>query len=219
MVQSDEGVFWDRRYRSEGSIWGEEPSPSALLAALYLTRNSRVLDIGFGYGRDLLFLRRRRCQVFGVELSGEGHRQALARLKKAGVKADQLGIGCFEASPLGEGDFDMVLSHRMGHLLVTRDAIAQFACKVHQVLQPGGRLVIGVRNMHDLNPAEMIPVGDGVYEYQNRPGHRIRYWTDAMFQHVFGKAFTILKLVETTEVESVSRPIPCHLTVMVATKR
>jgi hypothetical protein len=58
-----------------------------------------------------------------------------------------------------------------------------------------------------------------VYEYSHRPGHRIRYWDDAAFREAFGPAFTILTLTEATELESVTQPVSCRLTVMVGRKK
>ena len=73
-MTSDEREFWDRRYSREGAIWGDGPSPTALLLAGCLPPRARVLEVGFGYGRDLLFLLRNGCRVAGIELSGEGRR-------------------------------------------------------------------------------------------------------------------------------------------------
>jgi hypothetical protein len=115
--------------------------------------------------------------------------------------------------------FDRVLCHRMAHLLVTPEAIDQFARKAESLLKPGGLLFVGARNPLDLRSDEMVPVADQVYEYIRRPGHRIRYWDDATFWDVFGKMFTILALTPAIEDETAAQPVPCHLTIMVARKR
>src|SRR5438876_9345834 len=75
-TESSQGEFWDRRYSKEGAIWGEVPSPTAQTAARYVQPQDRVLDIGFGYGRDLPFFARQQCRVWGVDLSQEGCRRA-----------------------------------------------------------------------------------------------------------------------------------------------
>jgi SAM-dependent methyltransferase len=178
-----------------------------------------VLDVGFGYGRDLVFLARQGCRVAGVELSEEGRRMAEERLRGEGLWAEALLGGRFEDAPDLGASFDALLSHRVAHLLVTPESVARFARQAGAVLRPGGLLCVGVRNLRDLDPAAMTPVGDGVFEYRDRPGHRIRYWDDDAFADAFGHDFTMLLLTEAVEEECRARPAPCHLTVMVARKQ
>lgn len=217
-MSSEEGSFWDQRYGREGAIWGEDPSPTALLASRHVGGPARVLDVGFGYGRDLVYLGRLGHTVAGIDLSEEGYRQALRRLEGAGVLPECLRTGAFEEAEFGGGAFDAVISHRVAHLLLTPEAIARFADRARALLRPGGVLCLGARNLHDLSPANMVPVHDGVYEYRDRPGHRIRYWDDETFRGAFGADFSIVALKRATEAESAHKPVACHLTVMVARK-
>ena len=60
---------------------------------------------------------------------------------------------------------------------------------------------------------------DGVHEYMPRPGHWIRYWDDASLRLVFGQGFAILALEHVLEDESHDRPVPCHVTILVARKQ
>jgi SAM-dependent methyltransferase len=214
----DDG-FWDRRYREEGAIWGDAPSVTARLAARRLRAGSRVLDVGFGYGRDLAFLLRQGHRACGIDLSAEGRRQAEARLRREGVAPEWLRTGRFEDGPLPGGPFDAVLSHRMAHLLLAPAEARRFAARAWQVLRPGGVLAVAARDLRDLDPAEMVEVGEGVYEYRRRPGHRIRYWGRATFREAFGPGFEALTLTEATEGETAARPAPCRLTVLVGRKR
>ena len=91
-MQSTEGAFWDRRYREEGAIWGEGPSPAAVLLGRHLAPGNRVLDVGFGYGRDLVYLGQQGCRVSGVEMAVEGARQASRRLSDAGLMPERFRI-------------------------------------------------------------------------------------------------------------------------------
>jgi SAM-dependent methyltransferase len=215
----EDGWFWDRRYREEGAIWGDGPSVTALLASQLLRPRSRVLDVGFGYGRDLTFLLREGHRACGIDLSAEGRRQAEARLRRAGVEAEWLRTGRFEDGELPGGPFDAVLSHRMAHLLLTPGEVRRFAARAWQVLRPGGVLAVAARDLRDLDPAEMVAVGEDVYEYRRRPGHRIRYWGTATFREAFGPGFAVEALTRATEGETAARPAPCRLTVLVGRKR
>ncbi len=218
-MRSDEGQFWDERFRREGAIWGEGPSPTVKALLRYLPAKARVLEVGFGYGRDLAFLLGHGHRAWGVDLSAEGRRLAEERLGRAGLAAERLLTGAFEASDVPDGQFDAVFSHRVAHLLVTDEAVATFTERVRRALRPGGVLCVGARNEDDLNPAEMRCVGGSVYEYAQRPGHRIRYWDDAVFRDAFENDFLFLTLDRVYEAESRSHPVPCHLTVMVGSKK
>lgn len=214
-VSHDDGDFWDRRYQAEGAIWGEQPSPTAGLAAPYLAPGARVLDVGSGYGRDLAFLIGRGCHVVGIDASREGHRLAVQRLMGSG----ELLPGRFEDLSLPEGAFDAVLSHRMAHLLLTPQSVADFAARMHGLLRPDGILAVGARSSADRDPAEMVALGEGVYEYRRRPGHRIRYWDEEAFRRLFGGLFAVLALTPAVEDESHANPVPCRLMVLIARKK
>jgi cyclopropane fatty-acyl-phospholipid synthase-like methyltransferase len=45
------------------------------LAARHLHDGACVLEVGFGYGRDVCYLLRQRYRVFGIEASREAHRR------------------------------------------------------------------------------------------------------------------------------------------------
>src|SRR5439155_15135948 len=105
------------------------------------------------------------------------------------------------------------------HLMRTEEELRRFAAKVGEVLRPQGLLCLGARNVHDCDPAEMALVGHRVYEYKRRPGHRIRYWDDEGFRQFVGQRFAIVALSGEMEPETVAKPAPCHLTVMIARKR
>jgi SAM-dependent methyltransferase len=218
-MTSNEGAFWDHRFRTEGAIWGNGPSPTAELDARYLQDRARVLEVGFGYGRDVCYLLRQRYRVFGIEASRGAHRLTRGRLRREGLKADGLLLGHFEENTLAEGSFDAVLCHRLLHLLVSRKAVAQFVEQVQRVLRTGGLQCVGVRNANDLDLTSMTWVDDNVYEYTQRPGHRIRYWDDAAFREFFGRAFTLLTLAPAVEQESASNQVPCSLTLMAGRKQ
>ena len=202
-----------------GGDLGHWPSPTAELAARHLHDGACVLEVGFGYGRDVCYLLRQRYRVFGIEASREANRLTQARLRREGLKADGLLLGHFEENTLADGCFDAVVCHRLLHLLVSRKAVAQFVEQVQRVLRTGGLLCVGVRNANDLDLTSMAWVDDNVYEYTQRPGHRIRYWDDAAFREFFGGVFTLLTLAPAVEQESASNPAPCYLTLMVGRKR
>jgi SAM-dependent methyltransferase len=217
-MRSDEGRFWDERFRREGAIWGEGPSPTVKALVPRLSAGALVLEVGFGYGRDLAFLIGQGHRAWGVDLSPEARRRTEERLRRAGLRAERLLTGRFEDSDLPTGQFDAVYSHRMAHLLVTDGAVARFAAQARRALRPGGTLCLAVRNADDRDPAEVRRVAEGVDEYVPRPGHWIRFWDDAALRQAFGNAFHIQAFERVCENESRGRPVPCHLTILVGRK-
>jgi SAM-dependent methyltransferase len=218
-MHSDEGSFWDKRYREEGAIWGEGPSPTAVLLASMLQPAAQTFDVGFGYGRDLLYLAERGFQVSGIEASASGHEQARRRLADRGLRAATLYHGRFETIDLPEGRFDAVLSHRMAHLLTTPGAVAAFAARTRQILRPGGLLALAARSPRDLAPAEMLLLEPGVYEYRSRPGHRIRYWDDDAVRLLCSAGFDLVSSQPASEPETQARPVCCQLLLLITRQR
>jgi SAM-dependent methyltransferase len=210
--------FWDQRYREEGAIWGDDPSPTAIHVREQALPKSAILDVGFGYGRDMAYLLKRGHRVSGVDLSHVGQEYALNRFSREELSAEDLKVAEYSRSVFPPESFDVIFSHRVAHLLTTEDAIQAFALVTHELLKPGGLFCLGVRDTRDLDPDAMYSVGPDVYEYKHRPGHRIRYWEEASFRRVFGESFEILSLKDALEAESSERPVLCRLTIMTARK-
>jgi len=213
-LASEEGQFWDERYSREGLIWGWKPSPTALTVVPRLSARDRVLDVGFGYGRDIAYYLRSGLHASGIDLSTTGRKLALDLLAEQSLQPGELWTARFEDAPLPPAAFHAVCCHRMIHLLLDDAAVERFVASIVPLLRPGGLICIAARNLDDLQPAEMEPRGDNVFEYRSRPGHRIRYWDDAAFRRAFGRQFEVLELTAHSEAESQQRPVPCHLTVL-----
>jgi len=71
--------YWDKRYRAEGKIWGDEPSLTARHALeLFQKQNVKKLLVpGSGYGRNTKLFSASGFSVTGVEVSFEACRLAL----------------------------------------------------------------------------------------------------------------------------------------------
>lgn len=217
-MDHQQATFWDQRYRDEGAIWGEDPSPTAIHVKERANPKSAILDVGFGYGRDMAYLLKRGHRVSGVDLSHVGQEHALNRFTREELSAADLKVADYSQNVFPTESFDVIYSHRVAHLLTTEDAIHAFALVTYELLKPKGLFCLGVRDTRDLDPQAMCSVGPDVYEYKHRPGHRIRYWEEASFRRVFGESFEILSLSEALEPESFERPVPCCLTIMTARK-
>jgi SAM-dependent methyltransferase len=218
-IQSSPDDFWSRRYKAEGVLWGEQPSPTAEIAIKHFLPGIQVVEIGFGYGRDLVFLAQQGFKITGVDSSTAGSQMARSSLSKLGVNAEKIFTGRFESVDLPQAHFAGVLSHRFLHLLTNPNEIDAFLDKLLQITLPGAIICIGARDTTDLNTEQMISKGNGVFEYCKRPGHLISYWDQKRFTDVFASSFEILDFTKQTEQESKDSTELCHLTVMVAIRK
>ena len=109
---------WSKRYRKEGKIWGDSPSEVAHILVNNLSPASRILEIGFGYGRDLKLLLEHGHTLTGVERSTVGLDMAASNLENY-FEGGQLHLvlGDFIKANLSQNFYDAAYSHRTIHLL------------------------------------------------------------------------------------------------------
>jgi SAM-dependent methyltransferase len=133
----------------------------------------RILDLGFGDGRNMPLLADLGMRVFGVEISEEICARTRTRMQRLGV-AVELHVGRNAQLPFDDGFFDQVLAC---HSCYYVDADGRFSDNVREigrVLRPGGRLVASLpmpttyvlRGARDLGGGHM-EVRNDPYELRN----------------------------------------------------
>jgi len=108
---------------------------------LAVAPGKRVLDVGCGWGSNLLYLAEHTgADVWGITLSARQRDEALARAARAGV-ADRVRIDVahFEDVALPDASLDAVLFSGSIVHMHHRDEVHR---KVARALRPGGRVVI-----------------------------------------------------------------------------
>lgn len=212
--------FWSKRYAREGHIWGDEPSLTAQRLIDVLGPDSKVLDIGFGYGRDLVHMLNEGHRVYGIEKATIGLSEATRQVQQyLDHGRGHLILGEFTNADLKQESFDAVMSHRVLHLLGQNGLTTAFANRAAGVLKPGGLLYVSARDPRDFNAEQMKWVGENAAEYKNRPGHLISFWNEERFRKIFERKFDIIGFQEETEIESTSNPVNSHFTIMMARKK
>jgi SAM-dependent methyltransferase len=125
-----EAERWDQVYSRESHLYMKEAN--ALL--VQLTRDLKpgaVLDIGMGEGRNARYLAARGWDVTGVDVSGEGTRQA-----REGSEGVQVVHGAIEEFDMGSGRWDLILGMYV-HGVMLRESV-----RIVEALRPGGLLVV-----------------------------------------------------------------------------
>ncbi len=128
---------WDDLFR-QGKFAPWEPTWGVRRFAALLKEKGvrRVLDLGCGAGRHILFLAREGFQVHGLDSSPQALRICQDRLREAGLPATLVQADMRDI-PYPEGFFDALIaiaSLYHGTLADIRRTLAE----IHRVLRPGG---------------------------------------------------------------------------------
>ena len=206
--------YWDKRYLIETHIWGDEPSNTAKLLGEELQPASRILEVGFGYGRDLFELVLQGHKVTGVEISmvsfamaNTSYQRLKQRFQGSGIGMAEILRANFTGATLGE--FDAVFSHRTIHLIYEPGLLRSFVNSAKRSTREGGLFFFSARDDRDFDPEQMEWLdleGENlrVARYINRPDHKISFRNEERCRRIFGKYFELIYAKEDEEVESLT---------------
>ncbi len=140
---------WDEIFQREGKVF-EQPHPDVpQVAQLLKERGSqRVLDLGCGSGRHVVYLARSGFAVYGLDNSPQGLALTQKWLDEEGLSAD-LQLGDMAARwPYEDSFFDAVISVQVIHhaLAATIKKIIQ---EIERVLKKGGFIFISVPKLRN----------------------------------------------------------------------
>jgi SAM-dependent methyltransferase len=107
----------------------------------------RLLDLGCGTGRLLVYAAQRSYQPVGVDLSAEMLAVAAEKARQAGVEVSLIRASIVELEALADGWFDHAacLFSTLG-MVNGAEARRRVVAQVHRLLRPGGRFVLHVHN-------------------------------------------------------------------------
>lgn len=142
---------WEQRYRAAGAIWGDDPSALGRFLAAWLRvrrrigPDTRLLDVGCGYGRDSAYLAAiLGVSVLGIDLSPQAIEQATDHLAP-GLPAL---FRCCAFEDLEPEPFDVIMAAGVYHLLSPSER-ARFRVDVMAHLAPGGVMALSALSTDD----------------------------------------------------------------------
>jgi SAM-dependent methyltransferase len=165
-------AFWDRRYASEGALWGTEASPSAFEAARLFDEGGvrRVLVPGCGYGRHCFHLSQEGFEVVGLDASVTALDMARASAAAQSMSVEFI-LGDVAEMRLPDADFDAIYERALLHLLVANERAAAVAGYL-RVLRPGGLLYVTTFAVDDDECGVGPEVEPGTFDAKGgRPAH------------------------------------------------
>lgn len=129
-----------------------------------ITRGMPILDAGCGDGRNLVYLLRSGCDVWGIDRSAEAVervRRTAAELAPA-LPADRFTVQSVERTSFDDGEFDVVISSAVLHF--ARDEAHWWAMvnEMWRVLVSGGMLFARLASTIG-HEARVRPLGDRRY--------------------------------------------------------
>jgi SAM-dependent methyltransferase len=127
----------------------------------------RVLDAGCGYGRNLVYLLREKCEILAVDADPDGveHVRQLSASLETGLPAENFQVGSIERMPFPDGFADVVSCNSVLHFAHDERHFRAMLAGLWRVLRPGGMLFcrLGSRIGMDFERVrgDIFIIGDG----------------------------------------------------------
>lgn len=142
---------WDQIFKTEGKVFKDvqEDMPK-ILAKLSEVKARKVLDLGCGSGRHMVYLVQNGFAAYGFDIAYTGMEIANKWLEKNGLKADLKTGSIYEKLPYESDFFDAVISTQtINHGLI--GDIRLCIKEIERVLKTGGFIFITVRKRNTRN--------------------------------------------------------------------
>jgi SAM-dependent methyltransferase len=159
---------WDKVFKEHGAFFEEPHEDIAHIVKLLAGKRARrVLDLGCGSGRHVVYLARNRFSVSGLDSSPEGIKMTRAWLRNEGLRANLRLHSMTKPLPFKDGFFDAVISVQVIHH-ATLAEIRKVVKEIARVLKQDGIVYVTVPKLRnqaeafqEIEPGTFIPL-DGL---------------------------------------------------------
>jgi len=153
--------YWEKRYATDGRVWGDGPSELARLAVARLrpagaaahdarTPPFTLIDVGCGYGRDSRYLAAELgCRVLGLDPAPVAV-AAARKARRPGLDVEYLvgDVASLAADAAQAGRFDVAFAGNVYHLL-SPGGRRELAAALAALVRPGGLLYLSTLSPRD----------------------------------------------------------------------
>lgn len=135
----------------------------------------RILDLGYGDGRNMPLLHNLGMEIHGVEIAEDINRHVRKRMKGLGIRV-ALKVGTNAHIPYESGYFQYALACHSCYYVEAGDQFSANLTEIARVLDHGGYLIasLPMTGSYILKDAKLLP--DGHYKITNDP-YRLRNGT------------------------------------------
>lgn len=161
----------------------------------HYTGNLRLLDLGCGIGRHVIYGHKMGLEAYGIDLSQTALEVARQWTRQEGVPLpeERLRQGDIRQLPWSDNFFNFVVSHGVldsMHFTIAQQAVPE----VHRVLAPGGLFYCDLVSGDDSAHAREFS-GEEIVEIEHERGTIQSYFNYPKIQSLFGQYFEIVEAI------------------------
>ena len=122
----------------------------------------RVVDAGCGYGRNLVYLLRERCEIFAIDANERGveHVRRLSRSLNTGLPDENFQVRLVEKMPFANDFADVVICSSVLHFARSEEQFQSMVDELWRVVRPGGMLFCRLGSRIGM---DFVSVGGGLF--------------------------------------------------------
>lgn len=136
---------WNEIFKNHGKVFIEPHEDIPKIAEIFKKNGvKKVLDLGCGTGRHLVFLAKKGFDVYGFDVAEEGVKIAKNWLKEEGQKADFKIGSIYKRLPYPDNFFDAMISISAIHHGKIEE-IRKTIEEIKRILKPDGLIFINLR--------------------------------------------------------------------------
>lgn len=204
--------FWEKSFIEKQTMWGFEPSKSAMLTLDYFIKNNikDVLIPGMGYGRNAKPFIDHGMNVTGIEIS----QTAIDLARQSGINT-KIYHGSVGEMPFENKLYEEIFSYALIHLLNESER-EKFISDCYNQLKTGGYMVFTAVSKE----APMFGNGKKLSEnyYETTAGVKIYFYDFESIQQEFGK-YGLVEISEIYEIDSDNKNKPPIKFLMIKCKK
>ncbi len=134
---------YDKIYKNNNSVWGVDPNSLLKIVSEKIDTPATFLDLGYGQGRDSLFMLKKGFKVVAIDKSQEGLNKISETVKMAKLPEDMIELACGDAKDflIKANGFSVINAFNVFQFMAKADVLAVIE-NIKKGLIVGGYVVV-----------------------------------------------------------------------------